>query len=67
MEPASLRITDSTTLESAVTAKVTAAEGENNNNQDKASLSTNVAIEETDVASGGLELSAITSTRKTTT
>lgn len=62
-EPATLQITDSTTLESVVTGKA-ATEGENNNNQDKTSLSTNVVIEDMDTTPG-LELSTITSTRKT--
>lgn len=59
-EPATLQITDSTTLESVVTGKA-ATEGENNNNQDKTSLSTNVVIEDVDTTAG-LELSTITST-----
>ncbi|KAI5610402.1 voltage-dependent R-type calcium channel subunit alpha-1E isoform X6, partial [Silurus asotus] len=61
-EPATLQITDSTTLVSAVTCKAT-TEGENNNNQDKTSLSTNVVIEDTETTVG-LELSTITTKNK---
>ncbi|MCI4380495.1 hypothetical protein PGIGA_G00240510 [Pangasianodon gigas] len=61
-EPATLQITDSTTLESVVTCKA-ATEGENNNNQDKTSLSTNVVIGDMDTAPG-LELSTITTNNK---
>ncbi|KAM9475444.1 voltage-dependent R-type calcium channel subunit alpha-1E [Clarias gariepinus] len=57
-EPATLQISDSTTLDSVVPGKA-ATEGENNNNQDKTSLSTNVVIDNTDTAPG-LELSTIT-------
>ncbi|KAK3565569.1 hypothetical protein QTP86_012458 [Hemibagrus guttatus] len=57
-EPAMLQITDSTTLESVITCKAT-TEGENNNNQDKTSLSTSVVIDDMDTTPG-LELSTIT-------
>ncbi|XP_053359647.1 voltage-dependent R-type calcium channel subunit alpha-1E [Clarias gariepinus] len=57
-EPATLQISDSTTLDSVVPGKA-ATEGENNNNQDKTSLSTNVVIDDMDTAPG-LELSTIT-------
>ncbi|KAF5889363.1 voltage-dependent R-type calcium channel subunit alpha-1E isoform X3, partial [Clarias magur] len=57
-EPATLQISDSTTLESVVPGKA-ATGGENNNNQDKTSLSANIVIDDTDTAPG-LELSTIT-------
>ncbi|GAA6074653.1 voltage-dependent R-type calcium channel subunit alpha-1E isoform X1, partial [Tachysurus ichikawai] len=57
-EPATLQISASTTLESVVTCKAT-TEGENNNNQDKMSLSTNVVMEDTDTTAG-MELCTIT-------
>lgn len=60
-DTATLQITDNSTLESAVTGKAT-TEGENNNNQDKTSLGTNVVTEDMDITPG-LELSTITSTR----
>ncbi|XP_047655702.1 voltage-dependent R-type calcium channel subunit alpha-1E isoform X3 [Tachysurus fulvidraco] len=60
-EPATLQISD-TTLESVVTCKDT-TEGQNNNNQDKMSLSTNVVTEDTDTTAG-LELCTITTNNK---
>ncbi|XP_060736804.1 voltage-dependent R-type calcium channel subunit alpha-1E [Tachysurus vachellii] len=61
-QPATLQISDSTTLESVVTCKAT-TEGENNNNQDKMSLSTNVVMDDMDTTAG-LELCTITTNNK---